>query len=48
MLLAFVAIGLLAWRNDGESIFWPESVAVIAFATAWLVKGQIVLKDTAG
>lgn len=45
MLVAFVIIGLLAVLNDGGSIFWPEAVAVVAFAVAWLVKGRTVLKD---
>lgn len=45
MLVAFLAIGLLASVNSGGSIFWPETLAVVAFATAWLVKGQTVLKD---
>ena len=45
MLVAFVAIGLLAVLRKGESIFWPETVAVSAFAIAWLVKGQMFLKD---
>jgi hypothetical protein len=26
-------------------IFWPETLAVVAFAAAWLVKGQAILKD---
>jgi len=26
-------------RLKGESIFWPESVALVAFAVSWLVKG---------
>lgn len=47
MLLSFAAIGLLAWRNNGDSIFWPEAVAVVSFAIAWLAKGQFILKDTA-
>lgn len=47
MLLAFLTIGALQWLNDGASIFWPESAAVIAFATAWVVKGQFILKDAA-
>jgi hypothetical protein len=47
MLVAFVAIGLLALKNKGGSIFWPETVAVVAFGVAWLVKGQTVLKDPA-
>jgi hypothetical protein len=45
MLVGFVAIGLLAILHHGASIFWPEALAVVAFATAWLVKGQFVLKD---
>ena len=39
-----IAIGLLAFMNNGASIFWSEIVAVVAFAVAWLVKGRIVLK----
>lgn len=45
MFVAFVAIGLLAALNGGGSIFWPETLAVVAFAAAWLVKGQTILKD---
>jgi hypothetical protein len=44
MLVAFIAIGILAFENKGASIFWPETVAVVAFALAWLVKGQTILK----
>jgi hypothetical protein len=45
MLVAFVTIGFLALFNKGGSVFWPETLAVVAFAAAWLVKGQMVLKD---
>jgi hypothetical protein len=45
MLAAFIAIGVLAVTSKGRSIFWPETVAVVAFAVAWLVKGRTVLKD---
>lgn len=48
MAASFVAIGILAFRNKGESIFWPETLAVVAFGVAWLVKGQAVLKDKPG
>lgn len=41
MLLAFLTIGYFALTTKGESIFWPEAVAVVAFSTAWLVKGRI-------
>lgn len=45
MLVCFVAIGI-----SRESYFLPEAVAIFAFATAWLVKGQAVpgLKDKPG
>jgi hypothetical protein len=45
MFAAFITIGILAFMNKASSIFWPEAVAVIAFAAAWLVKGQTILKD---
>jgi hypothetical protein len=45
MFFAFAAIGVLALTTKGSSIFWPETVAVVAFALAWLVKGQTFLKD---
>lgn len=45
MLISFLAIGYIAATTKGGSIFWPESVAVGAFAIAWLVKGQLFLKD---
>ena len=48
MLAAFVTIGFMAYTDRHASIFWPEAVAVIAFAAAWLVKGQTIftmLKD---
>lgn len=48
MLVSFIAIGILAFRKKGESIFWPETTAIIAFGIAWLVKGQTILKDKPG
>lgn len=47
MFLAIIAIGVLAATKKGASVFWPETVAVIAFGVAWLVKGQTILKDAA-
>jgi len=39
---AIIVVELLLHRP----IFWPETVAVVSFAVAWLVKGQtLVLKD---
>jgi len=45
MLVGMVAIGVLDLLHQDSSIFWPETLAVIAFSAAWLVKGRIVLKD---
>jgi hypothetical protein len=45
MFIAFLAIGLIKLQNNGGSIFWPETLAVVAFGVAWLVKGRIVLKE---
>lgn len=36
MLWAFIA------GNSGNSIFWPESFALIFFAWSWLVKGRAI------
>lgn len=44
MFCSFVTIGGMHLSHSDASIFWPESAAVMAFAIAWLVKGQIVLK----
>src|SRR5262245_28707501 len=35
MLVAFLVIGVLALSKNGALIFWPEAVAVCAFAVAW-------------
>jgi len=48
MGLAFIWIGILWHLGKQSSIFWPETLAVMAFAAAWLVKGQLVLKDRQG
>jgi hypothetical protein len=45
MLAASIAILFLTFYEKGSSIFWPESIAVVAFATAWLVKGQVFMGD---
>lgn len=38
-IIAGMAWALIAARA-GNSIFWPESMALVFFATSWLVKGQ--------
>jgi hypothetical protein len=45
MAVAFVWIAVLELNDQQQSIFWPETLAVMAFSAAWLVKGQLVLKD---
>jgi hypothetical protein len=42
MLIAIVAIKAI---GAGRSIFWPETMAILAFGIAWLTKGQAILKD---
>ena len=42
MLIAIVAIKAI---DKEASIFKPETVAIVAFGVAWLVKGQAILKD---
>jgi hypothetical protein len=44
---ALVILASIAWAvkfGERQSIFWPESVALIAFAISWLVKGRLVDK----
>jgi len=45
MAVTFVWIAVLELNGQQQSIFWPETLAVMAFSAAWLVKGQLVLKD---
>lgn len=44
MLVSFSVIGYMNLTGNEASIFWPETVAVMAFAIAWLTKGQAILK----
>jgi len=51
MALACVWMVPLMFTGNESPIFWPETIAVISFGVAWLVKGQtFFLKDrvTAG
>jgi hypothetical protein len=45
MAIAFLAIGIIKLQNNGGSIFWPETLAVVSFGVAWLVKGRLVLDE---
>ena len=42
MLIVIVAIKAIDIKR---SIFVPETIAIVAFGIAWLVKGQAILKD---
>ena len=46
MLVMIVAIVVIKAINPDRSIFWPETIAIVAFGVAWLTKGQAILKDT--
>jgi len=43
LFCGLVIVGSIIWAGfaglNGRSIFWPESVALIAFAASWLIKG---------
>ena len=43
LLCGIVIVACMGWAGfnglNGRPIFWPESVALIAFAMSWLVKG---------
>ena len=45
MLVCFGAIGLLKWRAPETAIVIPETAAIVAFAIAWLTKGEAILPD---
>jgi hypothetical protein len=56
MLLSGVGIEVLSYLNGmkryenlhlANYIFFPESLAISSFAFAWLVKGQLIYRDTA-
>lgn len=40
-LAMIVGVGWAAWAAvTGGSIFWPEAIAIVAFACSWLAKGE--------
>jgi hypothetical protein len=43
LVCGLVIVGCMGWAGfnslKGRPIFWPESIALIAFALSWLVKG---------
>ena len=44
MAASFVLIGYFDLTGNETSIFWPETMGVMAFAAAWRVKGQVILR----
>src|SRR5262245_39708141 len=44
LICGVVSLASLAWAGwegkHGRSIFWPESVSLVAFSISWLVKGD--------
>jgi hypothetical protein len=46
LICGILIVASIVWagvsRLNGKSIFWPESIALIAFAVSWLVKGNAV------
>lgn len=45
MVICIVAVVLIKLNDFTASIFWPETIAIFAFAVAWLTKGHLILKD---
>ena len=45
LVCGLVMIGAVSWAAAasmvGASIFWPEAIAILAFAISWLVKGEV-------
>lgn len=45
MLISLVAVVIIKAFWKDVSVFWPETIAILAFGVAWLTKGQAILKD---
>jgi len=45
MVLMLIAIVVIKAVATSRSVFWPETIAILAFGIAWLTKGQAILKD---
>lgn len=45
MVICIVAIVIIKLIDADSSIFWPETIAIVAFGIAWLTKGHAILKD---
>ena len=44
LICGIIMVGSVIWvlvaGRSGHSIFWPEAIALVAFAVSWLVKGR--------
>ena len=45
MVICIALVVIIKLRDYTSSIFWPETVAIVAFSIAWLTKGHAILKD---
>ena len=45
MIVSLVVLVIIKLKSPQASIFWPETVAIVAFGVAWLTKGHFILKD---
>lgn len=45
MIICIILVVVIKANSPAASIFWPETVAIVAFGIAWLTKGQAILKD---
>lgn len=45
MVICIVLVVIIKLRDFAASIFWPETVAIVAFGIAWLTKGHAILQD---
>jgi hypothetical protein len=51
IVLSLIWAGISYWipsvaRSSFKPLFWAESLTVVAFGVAWLVKGETIFKDT--
>jgi len=44
-IYSFLPITITNQIDTYNPIFWLESIAIIAFGFAWLVKGEAIMKD---
>lgn len=45
LLLSLLVVSVPAWIDALHPVYWLETVAVVAFGAAWIVKGELLLRD---